>query len=541
MPDDAHLKYLTIHLDDTGRKVIAAFSPQEKTGAITPDAFIQAIRAAGLGSYNIHQQALDSATTKYNSGTAFEITVGEALDGQFSIRIDAHYMAAYLSCTLPRGGAQVSMKDVLQEAEHKGIAVPLDQKAIEYALCEGGEDVLIATGKPPVPGRDGKFELLIPSGKKRSPHLDERGLANFRDLGEIVTVRADDALMRRILPTSGEPGQTVTGKSIPVKPGKSVTFAPHLDGAYVDPKDPNLLRATIAGCPVIAKDSVAVEPVFTVKNVDLHTGNVSYDGTVHVSGDVTTDMSIKATGDIHVEGTVENALLEAGGDIVIKGGIIGGSEAHAQSGKQFNAMISCKGSCTARFVQHAHVTAGNGIFIHDLAMLSDLTAEHQIIVGDQGSRKGDIIGGTSRAAMLIKAKNIGSSASVKTLLIVGANKQLHDRHGMVKKDIAAAEQKLVNLIKLLELAQQSPGRIPPESKKMAEATRDSLNAQIEMLREEEMALQKEIDLASKAQVIVEKHVFAGAEISIGIQHRRMTEDKEGGTFQLNEEGELILS
>ncbi len=541
MPDDAHLKYLSIRLDDTTRKVIASFSPEGDTAAITPDALLQAINAAGFGGYNLDQKSIDSATAKYNAGTAFRIVVGEAQDGEFSIRIDAHFMAAHLSCTLPRGGTPIRMKNILQEAENKGIAVPLDLKAIEKTLLEGGEDILIASGKPPEPGIDGKFEILIPSGKKRSPRLDERGLANFRELGEIVTIRADDALMRRILPTNGEPGQTVTGKTIPVKPGKNVAFAAHLDGAYLDPQDQNLLRATISGCPVVTKDGVAVEPVYSVKNVDLRTGNISYDGTVHVSGDVTTDMSIKATGDIHVDGTVENALLEAGGDVVIKGGIIGGSELHAKADKQLHATIICKGSCTARFVQNAHISAGNGIFILDVAMLSELTAEHQIIVGDQGSRKGDIIGGITRATMLVKAKNIGSSAAVKTLLIVGANKQLHERHSIVQKGLEAAEQKLVDIIKLLDLAQQTPGRIPPESEKMAEATRNSLTAEIETLREEEMALHKEIDLANRAQVIVEKHVFGGTEISMGLQRRNMTEDKEGGTFQLNEDGELIFA
>lgn len=346
--------------------------------------------------------------------------------------------------------------------------------------------------------------------------------------------------MRLIPPTDGVPGETVTGKIIPVKPGKKVKFASKLEGAAYEPSDTNLLIAAVPGCPVVSKDGVSVEPIYTVKDVDLHTGNITFIGTVQVSGDVHANMSIKASGDIYVDGTVESAMLEAGGDVVVKGGIIGGSELQAGSDGKFHAAIKCTGSCTARFVQNAHITAENGIFIHDLSMLSELTAGHQIIVGDKGSRKGDIIGGTANATMLVKAQNIGSPSFLKTVVNVGANQLLHEQHNIATKACEAAEHQLADVIKLLELARSHPDKIPLETVKTAEATRDALNAEIETLRENKMELSKEIDIANKAQVVVEKHVFGGTEISIGLKHYKTAEDREGGVFHLNEEGELVF-
>lgn len=540
MLEDAHLKYLSIHLDEKGQQVIASFKPEGSTDAITLDELMQAIKAAGFGGYSIHQQAVEDAAAKHNSGEAFEIVVGEALDGKCSIRIDVNLMAAYLSCTLPLGGAPMQMQHALQEAENKGITVALDLDAINKALREGGEDILIASGKPPVPGENGRFECLVPAKKERSPRLDEHGLADFRELGEILAVHAGEELMRLIPPTDGVPGETVTGKVIPVKPGKKIKFASKLEGAAYEPSDTNLLIAAVPGCPVVSKDGVSVEPIYTVKDVDLHTGNITFIGTVQVSGDVHANMSIKASGDIYVDGTVESAMLEAGGDVVVKGGIIGGSELQAGSDGKFHAAIKCTGSCTARFVQNAHISAENGIFIHDLAMLSELTAGHQIVVGDNRSHKGDIIGGTASATMLVKAQNIGSPAALKTVVAVGANQLLHEQHNIATKACEAAEHQLADVIKLLELARLSPDKIPPETVKTAEATRDTLNAEIETLRENEMALRKEIDLANEAQVIVGKHVFGGAEISIGLKHYKTAEDREGGVFHLNEEGELVF-
>ena len=464
---------------------------------------------------------------------------GVISEGKFSIRMDANLMAVYLSCTLPVGGAPVQKQSILQEVERKGITATLNLEAIDKALREGGDNILIASGRAPVAGVDGKFEILFPCAKEKNPHLDEHGLADFRELGEIVTVHAGDKLMRRILPTNGEPGETVTGKAIPVKPGKNIAFATKMDGAIFDPTDPNMLIAEISGCPMVLKNGVSVEPIYTVKNVDLHTGNISFTGTVHVSGDVHTDMTIKASDDIYVDGTVEGAMLEAGGDIVVKGGVMGGSELHVNPDKKFHAAIKCNGSFTARFVQNAHISAGSGIFIHDIAMLSELTAGHQIIVGDEHSRKGEIIGGIARATMLIKAKNIGSSSNVKTVVIAGADKLLHERQNNALKAREASEHKLADVIKLFELARSNPGRFPPETIKSLKTTYDALNVEIETLRAEEMELQKEIDIANDAQVIVEKHVFGGAEIHMGLKHYIATQDKEGGVFHISE-GELVF-
>lgn len=533
------MKYLSFHPDESGRKVIASFKPEESTEAVTLAAFMQALNTAGFGGYSLHQTSIDSAIKKCNSGEAFEIMVAEALDGTFSISIDAGLMAAYLSCTLPQGGAPVQLQSVLQEAANKGITAELDVDAIEKALREGGESVLIAHGKPPVPGIDGKIESLVPSMKERSPHLDEHGLADFRDLGEIATVHAGDGLMRIIPPTSGEPGETVTGKTIPPKPGKKIIFAKQLEGAAVDPNDPNLLIASISGYPVVSRDGVTVEPTYTVKNVDLHTGNISFDGAVHVSGDVMADMKIKATGDIQVDGTVESAVLEAGGDVVIKGGVIGGSELQAGPDEKFHAVIKCGGSCTARFVQNAYISAGQGIFIHDIAMLSELTAGHQIIVGDKGSRRGDIIGGNARATMLVKAQNIGSPSYVKTVVYAGADQLLHERHNIAIKACEASEHKLADVNKLLDLARQHPGRLPPETIRNAEATRDALITEFETLNADVEELRKEIDLANSAQVVVEKHVFGGAEIHISLKRYKTEEIREGGIFHIKD-GELIF-
>ncbi|MDO8436777.1 MAG: hypothetical protein Q7S69_01225 [Nitrosomonadaceae bacterium] len=49
--------------------------------------------------YKLGEAALQDATVKYAAGKAFEIAVGEAVDGKFNIRIDIGHLNAYLTCT----------------------------------------------------------------------------------------------------------------------------------------------------------------------------------------------------------------------------------------------------------------------------------------------------------------------------------------------------------------------------------------------------------------------------------------------------------
>jgi uncharacterized protein (DUF342 family) len=538
MPENAHLQYLSLHLDKTGKKIIAAFAPEGATDMITLDALKSAVAAAGFGDCKLDEAALQDATAKYAAGKAFEIAVGEAVDGKIDIRIDGARLNAYLSCTPARGGAALTLERVLEEAKRKEITAALDLEAVANALKGGGENVLIACGKAPVGGVDGKFENLIPSAKKRSPHLDEHGLADFRELGEILVVHAGDPLLRRIPATAGEPGLTLSGKPIPAKPGKKAEFSKKLDGAALDPADENLLIATIDGYPVLLKDGASVEPIYTVEDVDLHTGNIDFPGTVNVTGGVHAGMTVKASGDIHVNDTVEGAILISGGDIAVKGGIVGVAARAGEKAHLFTVM--CKGSCSANFAQNAHISAGNGIFIRDSAMQCELTAGHQIIVGDKSSRKGHLIGGIARALILVKAQVIGSPARAKTIVIAGASHELHDRLAAIAAARDVAINKLMNVVKLLELAHAQPGRLPADTVKAAETTRDSINAEMTALSQEEEELNRELAISADAQVVAEKEFLEGVEVQFGARRHQIVADREGGIFQLKE-GELVCT
>jgi hypothetical protein len=114
--------------------------------------------------------------------------------------------------------------------------------------------------------------------------------------------------------------------------------------------------AIVPGQPTVIKNGVKVNPVLDVENVDLSTGNLSFEGTVRVSGDVLTGMKMNVGGDVVINGTVEAAEIVAGGSVTVKGGVIGHSEGvTAQAGTTAIASrISSQKSVQVMFAECPH-------------------------------------------------------------------------------------------------------------------------------------------------------------------------------------------
>jgi uncharacterized protein (DUF342 family) len=538
MPASAQLRYLSLRLDDEGKSVTAVFAPEGPTDGITLDALKRAVQAAGFGGYQLDELALQDATATYTAGESFELVVGAAVDGAFDISIDAARINAYLSCTRPLGGAPVTVEDVIAEAGKEAIAVDLDLEAVEHALENGGDDVLIARGKAPVAGVDGEFVNLIPSAKARIPHVDARGLADYHDLGELLVVHAGDPLMRLIPATDGEPGLNLSGQAIPAKAGKKVAFGKKLEGTAFHPEDENWLFAAIDGSPVVRADGVSVDPIYTVVDVNLQTGNIDFPGAVNVTGGVKSGMIVKASGDIHVEGTVEGGILIAGGDIVVKGGIIGLIDRPGEASR--HSTTTCKGSCGAYFAQNARIAAGDEILIRDSVMQSELSAGRQVIIGEQGSRHGHLIGGVTRATMLVKARVIGSPGRSKTLVIVGADQALQERLNVIAESRRVAKNRLSRAVGLLDWTTSNPGGLPGTTVEAAEATRDMLDAELEALRLDEAEATTEIAAGKDARIVAEEEFLEGVELRFGSRAHQVTADAAGGAFHLRD-GEVVFA
>lgn len=533
---------LTLAMSGDGRKLLARYTPLDDKTPIDSEWIKQKIAEAGFEQLFLFDAALAQLLRQYATACEpFSLEIGEVRDAAVTVEVTPDKMAAYLTITPPCGGKAATREQISLALADKQVVSGILTDEIEQILATGvAQRLLAAQGRAVANGEDGKLLCLIEVVKERHPRLDEHGIANYRDLGGIATIRQGERLMQKIPPAPGEAGENVLGQTIPAKPGKEAMFAPQLKGAMADPEDPAFLIAEISGQPLLVKNGMTVEPTITLGTVDLSTGNVDFEGTVNITGDVHAGMTVRASGDIHVGGTVEAAVLDAGGDVVVKGGIIGHGQVHEHpddNKKTMIARVHSGASCSAHFIENASVEAGDSILVDELVMQSELAAVNQIVVGKPGSGHGSIIGGLVEATLLVQAGAIGSSAGVKTRVAVGTNPYLLEKLRHASKQLEAKTKELDEIVKLLTFIEEHPERVKPEIRHKAENTHVALLQKIELAQQYKDELNQQLELSEDAKVAVEKTVFGNVQIEIGGKVHRVELQRNCGTFSLKE-GEI---
>lgn len=530
---------LSFHMSEDGNKLLAVFKPVADMAPIDTTWVNKELAEQGFADLFVFVDALNQLVKQYNSGSGFTLSIGERRDGTLSINIDPDFMAAHLTMIPACGGNPVTTDQIYAALREKGITYGILNETIESSVAKGyARNKLIAEGVHPTQGEDAQLLSLLREIKDSRHDFDENETIDYRNFGNIITVKQGDPLMRRVPPTEGNPGTNILGSAVPAPMGNDVQFSPQLNGAALSQDDPDLLVAVISGQPVLVANGVNIEPVITIKNVDLSTGNLDIEGTLNITGEVKPGMQVKATGDIVIEGFVEAAHIEAGGDIEIKGGIIGQGEVRINS-NELNpaaAIVRANGSVKALFVENALVSSCNDIIIHEFVMNSELSSGNRIMVGEPGSQKGRIISATCRAAAQIDAITIGSRAGVSTMVEVGADPSAMDKLTSVKNILLSREKELEEATKALAYLHENPNKASSDMLKEKEKAFYRLQTEIQELSGQKRRLQKRMELVDNARIKVEREVYSGVRVKIGEVTLLLDQDMENVTFSMGEDG-----
>lgn len=397
-----------------------------------------ALAQAGFDTCAKDATAIAQAASDCNTHpVAFVVQVAQRRDAEVQVHIAADQMIAQISLTAPQGGKPATVAQALLALAEAGVGFGIDTVAVEEACALGLADhVPVAFAVPPEHGHDTVFQALIPETADRAPKIDANGLVDYREHGGITVVQAGEALMRRIPPTPGIVGHTVLGRELPARAGQDVPFAPSLVGVQAALEDSNLLKATLGGQPILVAHGVMVEPVLRLADVNLAVGNIYFDGTVQIDGEVSHGMKVQAKGDIVVGGTVDGGLLDAGGDIRVSGGIIA------------QAQVKADGAVSARFAENCSIRAGTVILLEDMALECELESGNQIIVGEKAPKRGRLVGGSATAMMLVRTPLLGSDKGGLTRVTVGANAELEAQMQALQQRLETEKTHEENLSKL---------------------------------------------------------------------------------------------
>jgi uncharacterized protein (DUF342 family) len=164
-----------------------------------------------------------------------------------------------------------------------------------FSATGKSQDVVILTGKPSTPGKNGSLEMLVdPEPKLPDPEKD--GRIDFKTFSYFRTVQKGTPLTKLIPPVAGNVGMDVFGNPLmpeevaPIRPtlGKNTEFTVSDPVYIVAGRDGRLVF--VDGVPEV------VETLQITDDVSLKTGNIAFPGSIEVMGDVRDNLEITAKG-----------------------------------------------------------------------------------------------------------------------------------------------------------------------------------------------------------------------------------------------------
>lgn len=269
-------------------------------------------------------------------------------------------------------------------------------------------------------------------------------------------------------------------------------------------------------------------------DVDYSTGNLSMDGVLDIKGWIRSGFKVKATGEIHVGEGVEDAKVESGANIYIKGGILGSGEGNVRAG----------GNLTVRFLENAVVNVNGDIFVQDDIVRGNVSANGSIIAT---GTKGRIRGGSIFAGKVIEMYEIGSPAGVITNVTVGVASKLRERMATISKKLDEYRENgskmdmALTKYDNLDKGKQLPKEIERKIKILAKQRQD-LIIEEDKIKKEKEALAQELSLAESKQlaVKVKEAVYSGTTVVVNGDAFIVENDIQGKVTSIfNEEEQAI--
>ncbi len=390
---------------------------------------------------------------------------------------------------------QIGRERLMEILEQNNIRRGIQEDAIE--LIVSGEAyrkaILLARGEIPRVGADGWYEFFFRTNLERKPKILEDGTADYRTIEWFEMVKAGQVLAKYHEAKEGTDGYNVTGG--PIKARKGVEQRILTGQGFVLSEDRKTYIAAIDGMIRLEGTEMKVTDHMLLDEVNMTTGDIEFNGSVHVLGDVGYGAIIKASGDIVIDGTVESATIESGGSIVLKKGM--NSAGHG--------LIKAGGDVVSRFFESVKVIAKGNIDVGK-CLNSQLYAEGSV------TSSGIIAGGVTRASAGFRIKHAGNQAGLHTALQLKIDEKVWEENRVIKNAIRDVSAELEMLNKSYE---EFKVKFPPEVRNGMEVfakiekavyTKKKQFDQLLVLNEE---IEKSLKKIREAKVIITGRAYEG--------------------------------
>jgi uncharacterized protein (DUF342 family) len=410
---------ITLKVDESDLYLDLSITPEMVQKSIEANSLHDLIKKSEFNQFFIFDENILDAVSSYksavknNSTTIIEHRIGERRDTQVKCKIEDDQLLVALTLTSGYAGKLPSLKSLMKALNDAGVKRGISKKRLNslVAACKNAQpaevfEELVAKGLPARVGKPSKLQPLVQNALERilQPQSSGSSRVDMRDLGAIISVKKGAELLRRMPPTDGRDGYTVTGDVIKAKSGEWVKFRPG-EGTVISDKDENLIIADINGMPKFKDQKMWVDDIFTCKGVNVGSGNINYDGSVLVNGDVTEKMEIHATGDVTVNGFVESASIYAGGDIIITEGAMGKVN---ESATEYSTNLSAKGGVHVQHGQGLDIKCNGNVTVGRQLAYSRINCKGKVSVGAVDNPNGNIFACTIKCQDKVTAGTLGA-------------------------------------------------------------------------------------------------------------------------------------
>ncbi len=377
---------------------------------------------------------------------------------RITITISSDEMSALLSIS-SQGSEFPTVAEIETALADAGVKIGVNHHTIQivHENQDPVHELIIAEGEDIIDGKADELVWAIDIAEKNRPKISVDGKADYKILNQFKAVNKNDEIVSLLPGSPARAGSTVTGKALEIDQLAPLRI-PTGKNTWCS-ADGLTLFAAIDGVALMKRGEVVIDNVYHIHgDVDFSTGNVKYNGTVMVDGDVRSGFRVEATDSIYIHGSVEAAeIYSKNGSIIIQNGVLGRQRARILAGDDLNC----------GFMQDATASVKNDVVIKHYAINSNITSGGRIMLIEN---EGLLRGGKTVAEKGIECLIAGSERNILTEMVLTRSDMGEEESKLWQSKIRLAEeyQKLDSLLKRMEflnLLRQRLGTISTEREK----------------------------------------------------------------------------